>query len=152
MLHLYKKLTKVQKILLMIFIIILIFCLTYNNNREQEYFQNMTDTYNVDDINESFEFFGVEHPSLVLFYAPWCGHCKTIHPTWNKLMETNENNKVKIKKINCDKDTKLAKLHNIEGFPTIKLCKNGVNSSNNTVEYNGDRSFDSLNDFINKNS
>ena len=36
MLHLYKKLTKVQKILLIIFIIILIFCLTYNNNREQD--------------------------------------------------------------------------------------------------------------------
>ena len=151
MLHYWKDLTKVQKILIIIFIIILIFCLSYNNNREQEYFQNMADSYNIDDINESFEFFGDQQATLTLFYAPWCGHCEAVLPTWDKLMETNKNNKVKITKINCDKDKKMAKLHNIEGFPTIKLCKNGVNSSKNTIEYNGNRTLDSFVDFIKEN-
>ena len=32
-------------------------------------------------------------------------------------------------KINCEENEELAKLHEIEGFPTIKLCKNGIKRS-----------------------
>lgn len=84
-----------------------------------------------------------QEKTAVLFYAEWCGHCKKFMPEWDKLSEevnkTNEN--VKIMKVNCgDPKTKpehkeIMKKHSIQGYPTIKIFKNG-----NEEEYDGDRS------------
>ena len=86
-------------------------------------------------------------PCVVLFYAPWCGHCKRFKPQWDSLMAKNHG--IKLIDVNCDKNKELAEKHNIKGFPTIKYLPKGLDVSEGS-EYNGDRSEESLNEFIKK--
>lgn len=56
---------------------------------------------------------------LVMFYAPWCGHCKHLEPTWldvgKRLYEMNSN--VQVGKVDAVKFSSLASEHQIRGFP-----------------------------------
>jgi len=63
-------------------------------------------------------------PTLVDFYATWCGPCKMMHPVLdqlkNDLAET-----VRILKIDVDKNPDVADKFKIRGVPTFVLFKNG---------------------------
>jgi len=81
---------------------------------------------------------------LVEFYAPWCGHCKQLTPTWEKLGD----------KYKDSADIVIAKMDStaneledikIQGFPTIKLFKKG---DNKVVDYNGERTLDGFVRFL----
>jgi protein disulfide-isomerase-like protein len=92
--------------------------------------------------------------TLALFYAPWCGHCKTVMPIWDRLDETHRSSglgEITIIKVNCDEQKDVAKQHGVSGFPTIKLLPQGLNVPDQAVEYQGDRSYDSLIDFMKSN-
>merc|ERR1719234_2552745 len=81
---------------------------------------------------------------LVEFYAPWCGHCKQLEPTWDKLGEKySDSDSVVIAKM----DSTANELEDVkvQGFPTIKLFKKGDNS---VIDYNGERTLDGLVKFI----
>lgn len=84
-------------------------------------------------------------PCMALFYAPWCGHCKSLMPTWDQLSAQHGEH---MTKVNCDENRDMAEKHGIAGFPTIKFCHNGLNDSDNTTEYQGDRSADGLGKFL----
>ena len=77
---------------------------------------------------------------LVWFYAPWCGHCKTMHKAWDsasKVVNSNKNNMIKLN-IGDSKNKQhqaIASKYKVQGFPTILLLHNGETSA----EYNGDR-------------
>ena len=87
-------------------------------------------------------------PALVLFHANWCGHCKKMMPEWQKF-EKEFHGHEGINVINVESENKsIMKKHGIDGFPTIKYCPSGLNNSNDTQVYEGDRSFKELVEFI----
>jgi len=75
---------------------------------------------------------------FVEFYAPWCGHCKKLAPTYEQLATTLKG-KVNVGKVDCTVEADIQDAFGIAGYPTIKFVKN-----NEVYEYNGDRSIENF--------
>merc|ERR1712020_256067 len=81
---------------------------------------------------------------FVVFYAPWCGHCKSLAPIWDKLGEEFEkDDNVVIAKM--DATANEADGVNVKSFPTLKLWKKDTNK---LVDYSGARDFETLAHFV----
>jgi len=80
-----------------------------------------------------------EHETvLVMFYAPWCGHCKKLKPEYAKAAELIKYNDppVVFAKVDCTEAGKeTCNKFSVTGYPTLKIFRNGDLSQ----EYNGPR-------------
>jgi protein disulfide-isomerase-like protein len=75
---------------------------------------------------------------LVEFYAPWCGHCKKIQPTYAAVAKAlKDKSDVVIAKIDATAHTKSPGKYDVQGFPTIKVFRKGKKSE--PEEYAGSR-------------
>lgn len=72
--------------------------------------------------------------TLMKFYAPWCGHCKTLAPEFEKAAEALAGVAV-LAEVDCTKETAIASKYDIKGFPTLIIFRNGEK----TEDYNGPR-------------
>ncbi len=65
-----------------------------------------------------------ETPTLVDFYATWCGPCQAMMPTLDHI-KNKLGNKVRILKIDVDKNQDIADKFKVRGVPTFVLFKSG---------------------------
>jgi thioredoxin 1 len=63
-------------------------------------------------------------PTLVDFWAAWCGPCKMIAPLLDEL-STEYAGRVKVCKVDVDSNPETAAKFNVRGIPTLLVFKNG---------------------------
>ncbi|CAK0755263.1 hypothetical protein CVIRNUC_002361 [Coccomyxa viridis] len=82
---------------------------------------------------------------FIKFYAPWCGHCKKLAPTWSELADELKYNKnVSIGQVDCTQAQNLCKKLEITGYPTLKSFYSGEAQA----QFRGGRSLDALKEYV----
>ena len=81
-------------------------------------------TVKVDNSNFQSEVMESDVPTVVDFWAEWCGPCKMIGPSLEELSEEMAGD-VKITKLNIDENPDLAAQFGVRSIPTLLIFKNG---------------------------
>ena len=89
---------------------------------------------------------------IIFFFADWCPHCKKAKPHWDEVKQSYSDKVVNgytmvFTEVDCSKETeemkKITAEYEIEGYPTIKLIKDGQ-----VIEYDAKPDKDTLEKFI----
>ncbi|HSO28259.1 MAG TPA: thioredoxin [Anaerolineales bacterium] len=67
---------------------------------------------------------GSEVPAIVDFWAPWCGPCRMVAPTLDKLAVEYED-KLLVAKVNTDENPEWAQKFGVQGIPTMLFVSGG---------------------------
>ncbi|KAL4282325.1 hypothetical protein GQ457_03G029710 [Hibiscus cannabinus] len=116
-------------------------------NGESKEFVLTLDHSNFSDTVSKHDFIVVE------FYAPWCGHCKSLAPEYEKAASilSKHDPPITLAKVDANEEANrdLANQYEVRGFPTLKILRNG---GKNVQEYKGPREADGIVDFLKKQS
>ena len=83
---------------------------------------NITD---VTDSNFQAEVLESDKPTLVDFWAPWCGPCRVIAPSLEEIA-SEQADKLNIVKLNVDENQETAAKYGVMSIPTLIVFKNGA--------------------------
>ena len=90
---------------------------------------------------------------IIFFFANWCPHCKAAKPQWKSVKEeyngkTIKGYKIVFTEVDCTEENpkvkEMTEQYDIEGYPTIKLVKDGQ-----IIDYDAKPSKETLEKFIN---
>jgi len=82
---------------------------------------------------------------IVLFYAPWCGHCKKFKPEYERIATALKEKGIPAARIDGDAESDVSNEVGIEGFPTVMVFVDGK-----PVKYDGPRSTEGVLAFMDK--
>ena len=92
------------------------------------------------------EGFDDESNVLYFFYVEWCPHCQNAKPVIAELENDLGDRKVRVQKVDCDKNKELARNFGVQAYPTLVLVK-----GEERVEYESGVSLEGLKDFLDSN-
>jgi thiol-disulfide isomerase/thioredoxin len=96
---------------------------------------------------------GGKQAELLMFSVDWCPHCKTAKPEWESVKQEYQGKTINgyvliFTDVNCTNETpeveKLMNTYKVEGYPTIKLLKDGQ-----IIEYDAKPTKATLTQFLN---
>tara|TARA_B100000902_G_C27203809_1_gene860488 strand:+ start:369 stop:692 length:324 start_codon:yes stop_codon:yes gene_type:complete len=84
----------------------------------------MSNVIELNDSNFENEVVKSDLPVLVDFWAEWCGPCKMIAPSVEKISE-EYSDKLKVGKLDVDSNPNISSTFGIRSIPTLLIFKNG---------------------------
>jgi len=87
---------------------------------------------------------------VVIAKADWCGHCQKAAPEFEKLKQSSpiklsNGKQATVEILDADQNKSEMAAYSVKGFPTILIIK-----GSETIEYPGERTYDAVVDFLNK--
>ncbi len=105
--------------------------------------ENLNEGGDLDSVFQSTE------PTMVMFFAPWCGHCVSTKPEFENLIQSLKGTGKSAVMVDCDANPEIGEKYGVKGFPTIKYFKNGLAGGDKGEEVSGARSVDNWMTYFN---